>query len=78
MVGLAAILFVVRVDKKTCRRLEGDRDVRFSWVFASAGLALLSSLHVLYFHLDWKDMTRTSLYSRGICRENGKLSKSGS
>jgi len=55
MVGLAAILFVVGVDK--IGRLvgvwkEAGRDVRFSWVFASVVLALLSSLDVLCFHLD--------------------------
>jgi hypothetical protein len=75
MVGLAAILFVVGVDKR--RDLSsvfgGRSGCELQLDFASAGLALVD---VAIFPSRLKYTTKTSLNSRGTCREKIKVSES--
>ena len=76
MVGLAAILFVVGVDKR--RDLSsvfgGRSGCEVQLDFASAGLALLVDVAIFLSRL--KYTTKTSPNSRGTCREKIEVSES--
>jgi hypothetical protein len=75
MVGLAAILFVVGVDKRRdLSSVFGRRSgCEIQLDFASAGLALVD---VAIFLSRLKYTTKTSLNSRGTCREEIEVSES--